>query len=71
MYSINQSVECNLILDKISYLLIIISFFVGVIFFSKSKNTSSLPNNVNHKEIELIEKEQSFFIDNQDEFIRR
>ncbi len=71
MNSISESINCNILTDKLSYLLIFISFSLGVIFFSRSKSTGSPLKNLDNKERELIEMEQSFFLDNSEEIIRR
>lgn len=65
MNSISESINCNVVLtERLSYLLIFISFSLGVIFFSRSKNPGSPLKKFGNKEKELIEMEQSFFLDN-------
>jgi hypothetical protein len=71
MNSISESLNCNILTEKLSYLLIFISFSLGVIFFSRSKYPGSPLKNLDNKERELIEMEQSFFLDNSEEIIRR
>ena len=57
-----MSWDCNHLFEIISYMLIILSFFIGVFFFSKSKQTASRKS-TGDKESE-IQMEKSFFIDN-------
>ena len=57
--------ECYQNLDKLSFLFIIISFIIGVKFFKKSKHPEQNQTRTHIKERELIEMEQSFFINNE------
>jgi hypothetical protein len=70
MNSIFEMDNCNQLLDILSFLLMFISFIAGVIFFSRTKDTKSDLQN-DQKQKELIEMEQSFFIDNPKEIFRR
>ena len=71
MNSINHLAECNPLLDKLSYLLMIISFFIGMLFFSKSKHSEQSHRTTNYDEKGLIESETRFFINMPEDVITR
>jgi len=70
MNSKSVSLICILPSEKMSVVLIFISFFLGVIFFSRIKHTGFPVKTLDHKERDLIEMEQSFFLNNSEEIIR-
>ena len=64
MNSSNYLINCNPILEKLSYVLMIISFFVGLIVFRKSKECEQIQRNNIDRHIQFNEFEKSFFIIN-------
>lgn len=71
MSSLLLPAECSTVLDYLSYLLMTVSFLLGVMFFSKKSTHNNISQDSNIPTLDEINMEQSFFLQNSDDLIRR